>query len=130
VSDWRTKDFAPEKIKKRGSAPPALLLAENPDILATTATGKQRPRLLVGFAAETEDVIDNATRKRKSKGVDWIVANDVSDGAMGGDDNTVHLIAENAVEDWEPMSKQAVARRLVEKIAEALNNPDEAERDD
>src|SRR6187551_3688175 len=98
VSDWRTKDFEPEKIKKRGSAPPALLLKENPDILATTAGSRQRPKLLIGFAAETEDVLANAQRKRKAKGVDWIVANDVSpahgNGAMGGDDNTVHLISE------------------------------------
>jgi phosphopantothenoylcysteine decarboxylase/phosphopantothenate--cysteine ligase len=138
VSDWRTKDFAPDKIKKRGSAPPALLLKENPDILATTAGSQKRPRLLIGFAAETEDVIDNATRKRKSKGVDWIVANDVSPakgqgkgrGAMGGDDNTVHLISEGATEDWEPMTKQAVARRLVERIADALNNGIEVERND
>jgi phosphopantothenoylcysteine decarboxylase/phosphopantothenate--cysteine ligase len=134
VSDWRTKDFAPEKIKKRGSAPPALLLTENPDILATVATGKQRPKLLVGFAAETEDVVANATRKRKSKGVDWIVANDVSHangkGAMGGDENTVHLIREGKTEDWEPMTKQAVAFRLVERMAEALVGKVEAERDD
>ena len=134
VSDWRTKEFAPEKIKKRGSAPPALLLTENPDILATVATGKQRPKLLVGFAAETEDVVDNATRKRKTKGVDWIVANDVSaadgKGAMGGDENTVHLITEGKTEDWEPLTKQAVAHRLVEKIAEALNGKVEAERND
>jgi phosphopantothenoylcysteine decarboxylase/phosphopantothenate--cysteine ligase len=134
VSDWRTKDFAPEKIKKRGSAPPALLLKENPDILATTAGSNKRPKLLIGFAAETEDVVDNATRKRKSKGIDWIVANDVSPvkgkGTMGGDENTVHLISEGKSEDWEPMTKQAVARRLVEKIAEALNNGVEVERDD
>jgi phosphopantothenoylcysteine decarboxylase/phosphopantothenate--cysteine ligase len=136
VSDWRTKDFASEKIKKRGSAPPALLLKENPDILATTAGSRQRPKLLIGFAAETEDVLDNAARKRKSKGVDWIVANDVSPakgkgkGAMGGDDNTVHLISEGKTEDWEPMTKQAVARRLIERIAEALNNGVEVERDD
>jgi phosphopantothenoylcysteine decarboxylase / phosphopantothenate---cysteine ligase len=134
VSDWRTKDFAPEKIKKRGSAPPALLLTENPDILATVATGQQRPQLLVGFAAETEDVVANATRKRKSKGVDWIVANDVSStngkGAMGGDDNTVHLVTEGKVEDWEPMTKQAVAHKLVEKMAEALNGGAKVERDD
>jgi phosphopantothenoylcysteine decarboxylase/phosphopantothenate--cysteine ligase len=134
VSDWRTKDFAPEKIKKRGSAPPALLLKENPDILATTAGSQKRPKLLIGFAAETEDVIDNATRKRKSKGVDWIVANDVSPAkgksAMGGDDNTVHLISEGKTEDWEPMTKQAVARRLVERIAQALNDGIEVERDD
>jgi phosphopantothenoylcysteine decarboxylase/phosphopantothenate--cysteine ligase len=132
VSDWRTKDFTPEKIKKRGSAPPALLLKENPDILATTAGSRQRPRLLIGFAAETEEVLANAARKRKSKGVDWIVANDVSsaNGAMGGDDNTVHLIAEGRTEDWEPMTKQAVARRLVERIGDTLNNGIEAERDD
>jgi phosphopantothenoylcysteine decarboxylase/phosphopantothenate--cysteine ligase len=134
VSDWRTKDFAPEKIKKRGSAPPALLLTENPDILATVATGQQRPRLLIGFAAETEDVVANATRKRKSKGVDWIVANDVSPangkGTMGGDENTVHLIVEGKVESWEPMTKQAVAHKLVEKMAQALEGPREVERDD
>ena len=134
VSDWRTKDFASEKIKKRGSAPPALLLKENPDILATTAGGRQRPSLLIGFAAETEDVLENAQRKRKSKGVDWIVANDVSPasgkGTLGGDDNTVHLISESKVEDWEPMTKQAVARRLVERMAEALAGKPEAERDD
>ena len=120
VADWRTKDFAPEKIKKRGSAPPALLLTENPDILATLAAAQQRPRLLIGFAAETEDLLANAQRKRKTKGVDWIVANDVSGGAMGGDDNTVHLVSEGKVEDWEPMSKQAVAHRLVERMGEAL----------
>lgn len=134
VSDWRTKDVAPEKMKKRGSAPPALLLKENPDILASTAGSRQRPKLLIGFAAETEDVIDNATRKRKNKGVDWIVANDVSPAkgkrTMGGDDNTVHLISEGRTENWEPMSKQAVARKLVEKIADALNNPENAARDD
>ena len=125
VADWRTKDFAPEKIKKRGSAPPALLLAENPDILATVAAGRQRPRLLIGFAAETEDVLANAQRKRKAKGVDWIVANDVTPqpggkGAMGGDENTVHLIREGKTENWERMSKQAVAHKLVERMAEAL----------
>jgi phosphopantothenoylcysteine decarboxylase/phosphopantothenate--cysteine ligase len=130
VSDWRTKDFAPEKIKKRGSAPPALILTENPDILATVSTGKQRPALLIGFAAETEDVVANATRKRKSKGVDWIVANDVSGDTMGGDANTVHLVREGAVEDWEPMTKQAVARQLVERIAEELKAPAEVARDD
>lgn len=125
VADWRTKDFVTEKIKKRGSAPPALLLAENPDILASVAASRQRPRLLVGFAAETEDVVANAQRKRKAKGVDWIVANDVRPDArgksvMGGDENTVHLVREGKIEDWEPMSKQAVARKLVERMAEAL----------
>lgn len=132
VADWRAKDFAPEKIKKRGSAPPALLLKENPDILATTAGSRNRPKLLIGFAAETEDVVENAQRKRKSKGVDWIVANDVSTakGAMGGDANTVHLVREGGTEDWEPMSKQAVARKLVDEIARALNEETGAERDD
>ncbi|OYW45751.1 MAG: peptidase [Sphingomonadales bacterium 32-68-7] len=126
VADWRTRDYAPEKIKKRGSAPPALLLAENPDILAQLAASPHRPDLVIGFAAETEDVVKNAIRKRKSKGIDWIVANDVSgpqgESAMGGDANTVHLISEDATEDWEPMSKQAVARALVERIAEKLAN--------
>jgi len=134
VSDWRTKDFAPEKIKKRGSAPPALLLTENPDILATVSTGKQRPKLLIGFAAETEDVVENASRKRKSKGVDWIVANDVSPAkgknVMGGDENAVTLISEGKTEAWDPMTKQAVAHKLVEKMAEALDGKAEAERDD
>ena len=134
VSDWRTKDFAPEKIKKRGSAPPELLLTENPDILATVATGKQRPQLLIGFAAETEDVVDNAKRKRKSKGIDWIVANDVSPangkGTMGGDENTVHLVTEGKTEDWEPMTKQAVAHKLIERMAEALKSKAEVARDD
>jgi phosphopantothenoylcysteine decarboxylase/phosphopantothenate--cysteine ligase len=125
VSDWRARELSAEKIKKRGSAPPALALAENPDILASVAASPQRPRLLVGFAAETEDLIANAVHKRQAKNVDWIVANDVkgSGGAsvMGGDDNTVHLIGDT-IESWEPMSKQAVARRLVQRIAEVLGN--------
>lgn len=122
VADWRIRDVAPEKIKKRGSAPPALLLTENPDILASVAGGEHRPRLLVGFAAETENVVENAKRKRKAKGVDWIVANDVSGDAMGGDDNTVHLVRDGKVEDWDRMSKQEVARRLVERMAEVLTD--------
>jgi len=117
VADWRTRDYAAEKIKKRGSAPPALLLEENPDILANTAAGPQRPLLVIGFAAETQDVVDNAMRKRKSKGVDWIVANDVSGDVMGGDSNTVHLVRESGVEHWEHMSKDQVARQLVDRIA-------------
>jgi len=130
VADWKVRDFAAEKIKKRGSAPPALLLTENPDILATVASSAKRPALVVGFAAETENVVDNAVRKRKSKGIDWIVANDVRGDTMGGEDNTVHLIREGKVEDWEPMSKQAVAHKLVARIAEQLREPAEAERDD
>lgn len=124
VADWRSEDFAAEKIKKRGAEPPRLRLAENPDILATLAASPQRPRLLIGFAAETEDVIANAVRKREVKNVDWIVANDVSPArgkdTMGGDSNTVHLITQAGTENWEPMSKQAVARQLVERIAKAL----------
>ncbi len=126
VADWRSQDSAAEKIKKRGAAPPTLRLTENPDILATVAAGPQRPRLLIGFAAETEDVIANAIRKREAKNVDWIVANDVSpargNDTMGGDSNTVHLISEHGTENWEPMSKQAVARKLVERMAQALSD--------
>jgi phosphopantothenoylcysteine decarboxylase/phosphopantothenate--cysteine ligase len=130
VADWRVRDYAPDKIKKRGSAPPALMLTENPDILATVASSPQRPALVIGFAAETENLIENAKRKRKSKGVDWIIANDITGDAMGGDDNTVHLIREGKVEDWKPMTKQAVARELVERIAQQLHKAEEVERDD
>jgi phosphopantothenoylcysteine decarboxylase/phosphopantothenate--cysteine ligase len=124
VADWRTRDLAGEKIKKRGSAPPALLLTENPDILATVAGLAKRPKLLIGFAAETENVIPNAKEKRKRKGADWIVANDVSshDGAsvMGGPANTVHIVTAKGVESLPEMPKEDVARALVEKIANAL----------
>lgn len=122
VADWRPRDYISEKIKKRGSAPPALILTENPDILATIAASPKRPDLLIGFAAETENVVDNARKKRKSKGVDWIVANDVSGDVMGGSDNQVHLILEGKAEEWKPMTKQDVATKLVTKIAEKLNN--------
>ncbi|WAT16771.1 bifunctional phosphopantothenoylcysteine decarboxylase/phosphopantothenate synthase [Aurantiacibacter sp. MUD11] len=121
VADWRTKDYADVKIKKRGSAPPALVLTENPDILASVAASAKRPDLLIGFAAETNDVVENARKKRKSKGVDWIVANDVSGDVMGGDDNQVHLIKEGKAEHWDPMTKQGVATKLVEEIAKKLN---------
>lgn len=120
VADWRTRDIASEKMKKRGSAPPALVLAENPDILASLATGRKRPRLVVGFAAETQDVVANAKDKLKRKAADWIVANDVSGDVMGGADNRVHLVTKKGVEDWAPMPKEEVARRLIEKIADAL----------
>lgn len=120
VADWRTKDFAGEKIKKRGSAPPALLLTENPDILASVASSPKRPRLLIGFAAETENVLDNAAEKRKRKTVDWIVANDVSGDVMGGASNTVHIVTAKGVESLPEMSKEDVARALVERIANAL----------
>ncbi len=120
VADWRTQQFADEKIKKRGSAPPALLLTENPDILATVASGKQRPKLLIGFAAETEDLIANAKDKRKRKGIDWIVANDVSGEVMGGDVNLVHIVSAKGVDSLPEMPKDEVARTLVERIANAL----------
>ena len=124
VADWRTRDFAAEKMKKRGSAPPALVLAENPDILASLATGRKRPRLVIGFAAETQDVVANAKDKLKRKAADWIIANDVSgpsgQGVMGGADNRVHLVTKQGVEDWPPMPKDEVARQLIERIADAL----------
>lgn len=124
VADWRPRDFQPEKIKKRGSAPPALLLTENPDILAMVAASSKRPDLLIGFAAETENVIENARKKRKSKGVDWIVANDVSgapgESVMGGLRNKVHIVRERKVDDWDEMDKDEVAFRLVAEIAEQL----------
>ncbi len=120
VADWRTKEFADAKIKKRANAPPALLLTENPDILATVAAGTKRPKLLVGFAAETDNLIENAKKKRKSKGADWIVANDVTGDAMGGEQNTVHIVTAKAVEDWPAMPKEDVALRLMERIADAL----------
>jgi len=120
VADWRSKDVAGEKLKKRGSAPPALQLAENPDILATVASGRKRPKLVVGFAAETENVVANAQDKLKRKAADWIVANDVSGDVMGGADNQVHIVTKQGVEDWPHASKEEVARRLIEKIADAL----------
>ena len=120
VADWRPRDYQQEKIKKRGSAPPALMLTENPDILAMVAASSKRPDLLIGFAAETEHVIENARKKRKSKGVDWIVANDVSGDVMGGDRNRVHVIRERKADDWEEMTKEQVAHRLVQEIAEQL----------
>jgi phosphopantothenoylcysteine decarboxylase/phosphopantothenate--cysteine ligase len=131
VADWRTRDYAPEKVKKRGSAPPALMLTENPDILANlAATVKQRPTLLVGFAAETEDVLENARAKRKRKGADWIVANDVSGGVgksvMGGATNRVHIVTDKGTEDLPEMPKEQVAMALAERIAEELARIDAA----
>lgn len=121
VADWRTEDYAPEKMKKRGSAPPALRLTENPDILASVAAGDKRPRLVVGFAAETENVLEHATEKRKRKGADWIVANDVSGDVMGGDLNLVHIVSDRGVDHLPELPKDAVADALVERIADALN---------
>ena len=123
VSDWRAAEAAEQKLKKNGGSVPALALAENPDILATLSQpGNRRPRLVVGFAAETEDVIANARVKRAKKGCDWILANDVAPatGTFGGDRNTIHLITEKGVETWPTMEKETVARRLAERIADTL----------
>jgi phosphopantothenoylcysteine decarboxylase/phosphopantothenate--cysteine ligase len=118
VGDWRVEE-APEKMKKQPGVTLGLSLMENPDILAEIARHELRPRLLVGFAAETEDVVENARAKLERKGCDWIVANDVSEetGIMGGARNRVHLISEAGVEDWPEMSKAEVAARLVTRIA-------------
>ena len=124
VADWRVASAATRKIKKDGSGNlPVLDFAENPDILATVSQMHEgRPRLVVGFAAETDDVIANATAKRARKGCDWIVANDVrpETGIMGGSENAVHLVREDGVEDWPRISKREVARKLAARIAEAL----------
>jgi phosphopantothenoylcysteine decarboxylase/phosphopantothenate--cysteine ligase len=122
VADWRTAASAREKLKKSGGKR-ALELIENPDILAAVAKpGPQRPALVVGFAAETGDVVAYAAKKRKAKGADWIIANDVSPrtGVFGGDDNTVHVVTEAGVEDWPPMSKEDVAVRLMLRAAGEL----------
>ena len=125
VADWRVANAGAQKMKKDGSGrAPALEFAENPDILATVAKGALRPRLVVGFAAETEHVVDHATAKRARKGCDWIVANDVSPetGIMGGTENAVVLISEAGSETWPRMGKDQVARALAQRIAEALQN--------
>ncbi len=126
VADWRVAQAAGQKIKKDGAGAPALTMTENPDILASlAAAGNQRPRLVIGFAAETEKVIELAEAKRARKGCDWILANDVSPatGTFGGNDNLVHLIDAGGAESWPRMSKTAVAQRLAEKIAAALAEP-------
>jgi phosphopantothenoylcysteine decarboxylase / phosphopantothenate---cysteine ligase len=120
VADWRPETAANNKIKKSDGGPPSLKLTANPDILATLATGARRPSLLVGFAAETENVIAHATEKRAKKGCDWIVANDVSGDVMGGDRNTVHLITAAGTESWPELAKAEVAARLAGRIAKAL----------
>ncbi len=120
VADWRTERPSESKIKKQQGAIPTLKLAENPDILSTIAHRKSgRPKLVIGFAAETDHVIANAKAKLAKKACDWIVANDVSPGTgiMGGDVNTVHLISADSAESWPPQSKDDVARALIERIA-------------
>lgn len=122
VADWRAADAADKKIKKDGSGQvPPLALAENPDILAEVAASAQRPPLLIGFAAETNDVIAHAEAKLARKGCDWIVANDVSANPMGGEYNQVHIVSKSGIENWNPLPKAAVARKLMEKIAHELD---------
>jgi phosphopantothenoylcysteine decarboxylase / phosphopantothenate---cysteine ligase len=123
VADWRSESISGRKIKKQQGRVPALTLIENPDILSTIAHRKSgRPRLVIGFAAETDDIVANARAKLAKKGCDWIVANDVSPetGVMGGDINTVHLVTASGVESWPPQAKDDVARMLVARIAAAL----------
>jgi phosphopantothenoylcysteine decarboxylase/phosphopantothenate--cysteine ligase len=123
VADWRTESEAGEKIKKvAGEGPPTLRMIENPDILATVGHHRQRPYLVVGFAAETQNLTANAEAKLKRKGADFIVANDVSSegGVMGGDRNQVRIVSKTGVEEWPEMSKADVARRLALLIADKL----------
>ena len=124
VADWRVASASGQKIKKeKGAAAPSLALVENPDILKTIASrGPMRPALVIGFAAETENVVEFAKKKRKAKGCDWIVANDVSEkgGAMGGDRNAVHLITAQGSESWPVMDKTEVAHKLMERAAQHL----------
>lgn len=118
VADWRVEPAA-SKLKK-GSGPPQLHFLPTRDILAELGSSPQRPRLLVGFAAETNDVVEQATAKRVAKKADWIIANDVSGNVMGGTRNRVHLISATGIEDWPEAGKDEVARRLVARIAEEI----------
>jgi phosphopantothenoylcysteine decarboxylase / phosphopantothenate---cysteine ligase len=124
VADWRCAETAGEKIKKiNGQQTPTLALVENPDILETLSeAGPKRPKIVVGFAAETNEVIENAQTKKARKKCDWIVANDISaeTGILGGNENTVTLISAEGVEDWPKLPKQAVAERLAQRIAQSL----------
>ncbi|WP_294325819.1 bifunctional phosphopantothenoylcysteine decarboxylase/phosphopantothenate--cysteine ligase CoaBC [uncultured Sphingomonas sp.] len=118
VADWQV-EAAPSKLKK-GDGPPTLTLLPNPDILAMLGKSPRRPRLLVGFAAETDDVLAHATAKRIAKNADWIVANDVSGDVMGGDRNSVHLVTADGIDHWADAPKSDVAGRLADRIADAL----------
>jgi phosphopantothenoylcysteine decarboxylase/phosphopantothenate--cysteine ligase len=118
VADWRPQSLNGSKIKKGADGPPALSLVENPDILATLSKSNRRPKLVVGFAAETDDVEANAAAKLQRKGCDWIVANDVGEGGtLGGDDNAVAIVSAGGIERWDRMAKGEVARRLAARIA-------------
>ena len=121
VADWRPDIAANSKIKKSvDRVVPLIKLVENPDILATLAAHAARPGLVIGFAAETDDVVHNAVAKRARKGADWIIANDVSGDVMGGDRNRIHIISEAGIEDWPQMTKTEVGARLAQRIAEKL----------
>jgi phosphopantothenoylcysteine decarboxylase/phosphopantothenate--cysteine ligase len=128
VADWRPARAATKKLKIKGagSATPSMELAENPDILRTISNKrKHRPALVVGFAAETNDVEEHAAAKLKRKGCDWIVANDVSGDVMGGTENEIALVTRDGVDRWPRMGKDEVARRLAQKIADALDGSDD-----
>jgi phosphopantothenoylcysteine decarboxylase/phosphopantothenate--cysteine ligase len=124
VADWGVA-AAPGKLKKR-DGPPRISWSENPDILAALAAGERRPRLVVGFAAETADVVAEAQAKRVGKGADWIVANDVSGNVMGGETNEVHLVTAQGAEHWPAAAKAQIAQRLAARIADALGTDDGA----
>jgi phosphopantothenoylcysteine decarboxylase/phosphopantothenate--cysteine ligase len=126
VADWRV-DPSASKIKKDGNGAPTLSLVENPDLLAELASSSRRPRLLIGFAAETDDVVANARAKLARKRCDWIVANDVSGDVMGGDSNAVPVVTAAGVESWDRLAKAEVARRLADRIAAQLGDEEDAD---
>lgn len=120
VADWRAAEAPDQKIKKDGKGIPPLNLTENPDILASLALHKDRPGLLIGFAAETEKIVEHAQAKLSKKGCDWIVANDVSGDVMGGANNAFHIVTRDGVESWPDSPKDVIARKLMERVADAL----------
>jgi phosphopantothenoylcysteine decarboxylase/phosphopantothenate--cysteine ligase len=120
VADWRAAQTPEQKIKKDGGTIPALSLTENPDILASLAAHAHRPKLLIGFAAETEKIVEHAQAKLTKKGCDWIVANDVSGDVMGGANNAFHIVTKDGVDSWPESAKDVIARKLMEKVADAL----------
>jgi phosphopantothenoylcysteine decarboxylase/phosphopantothenate--cysteine ligase len=125
VADWRVKSVGAHKVKKTAKGPPGLSLIENPDILATIGhKSVNRPKLIVGFAAETQYIIENAREKLRRKKCDLLLANNVAEGSgtFGGETNLVHLVTRSAVESWPEMSKQAVAERLIGHLAAMLDN--------
>ncbi len=124
VADWRVAQLADQKLKKKPGANEMVLdLVQNPDILKLVSRGHKRPELVIGFAAETQNVVENAKTKRRAKGCDWIVANDVAHerGVMGGEKNAVHLVMEDGLEDWPEMTKEQVAEMLIERVASAFS---------